>query len=103
MKMNAPRAGAAGVPEATPSASPAPGPASAPTSGFETPFCGELRSKKFFMLDVIPSDPSDYLDPSGHCWCFHTQRVTGPDRGIVTPDRCVPGRSCYRSALADEA
>jgi hypothetical protein len=72
-------------------------------AGFQTPFCGELRSKKFFMLDAIASQESDYLDPSGHCWCFHTQRVVGPDRGIVKPDRCVPGRSCYRSALADEA
>ncbi|MGA3067700.1 MAG: hypothetical protein ABSF29_12725 [Tepidisphaeraceae bacterium] len=64
-----------------------------------TPFCGELRSKKFFLLDRIASSAEDYLDPSGHCWCYHTQQVVGPDGNIVMPERCVPGRGCYRSAL----
>jgi hypothetical protein len=64
-----------------------------------TPFCGDLRSKKFFLLDQIATKPEDYLDPSGHCWCYHTQQVVGPDGNIVAPEDCVPGRSCYRSAL----
>jgi hypothetical protein len=64
-----------------------------------TPFCGELRSKKFLMLDTIPSEPDQYYDPSGHCWCYHTQQPVGPDGLIVLPERCGPGRSCYRSAL----
>jgi hypothetical protein len=65
----------------------------------QSPFCGSLRSKKFFMLDVIPSAPEDYIDASNHCWCRETQQVIGLDGGRVTPERCVPGRSCYRSAL----
>ena len=64
-----------------------------------TPFCGDLRSKKFFLLDQIATKAEDYLDPSGHCWCYHTQQVVGPDGNIVAPEDCVPGRSCYRSAL----
>ena len=68
-------------------------------SHHETPFCGELRSKKYFLLDTIPSQASDLLDGSGHCWCHHTQQPIGPDGLHVLPDLCVPGRSCYRSAL----
>ncbi len=65
-----------------------------------TPFCGDLRSKKYFMLDTIPTEPEQYYDPSGHCWCFHTQQVLGPDGSHVAPEDCTPGRRCYRSALA---
>jgi hypothetical protein len=66
----------------------------------QTPFCGDLRSKKFFMLDAIPTKEEDYLDPSGHCWCYYTQQPVGPDGEQVGPESCKPGRKCYRSALA---
>jgi hypothetical protein len=66
----------------------------------QTPFCGDLRSKKFFMLDAIPTDESEFMDPSGHCWCHHTQQPIGPDGQHAAPDLCGPGRNCYRSALA---
>jgi len=69
------------------------------TTSVQTPFCGNLRSKRFFMLNVIPTKAEDYLDASGHCWCYDTQQVRGPDDGFVEPERCVPGRSCYRSAF----
>jgi hypothetical protein len=65
-----------------------------------TSFCGHLRSKKYFMLDVIATEADQYLDDSGYCWCFHTQQVIGPDGLQVGPENCGPGRSCYRSALA---
>jgi len=65
-----------------------------------TQFCGELRSKKFYMLDSIPASAEDYFDPSGYCWCYHTQQAVGPDGQHAYPDKCVPGRKCYRSALA---
>jgi hypothetical protein len=65
----------------------------------KTPFCGDLRSKKFFLSDQIAATADDYLDASSHCWCYHTQQVVGPDGNIVMPERCVPGRGCYRSAL----
>lgn len=67
----------------------------------QTMFCGSLRSKKFFMRDSLPTEPSDYLDASNHCWCRETQQVIGPDGGRVHPTRCGPGRSCYSSALDD--
>ena len=69
----------------------------------QTPFCGDLRSKRFLMLDTIPTDAEQYMDPSQHCWCYHTQQVIGPDGGFVGPEDCVPGRTCYRSALATDA
>lgn len=65
----------------------------------ESPFCGALRSKKFFMRNELATEASHYLDSSNHCWCRETQQVTGPDGGRVRPDRCTPGRECYVSAL----
>jgi hypothetical protein len=65
-----------------------------------TPFCGDLRSKKFFLLDQVPTQESDLLDGSAHCWCYHTQQPIGPDGGLVSPYECSPGRGCYRSALS---
>jgi hypothetical protein len=70
-----------------------------PLPVIQTPFCGDLRSKKFFLRDQIATNADDYLDASGHCWCYHTMQVVGPDGGFVEPVSCVPGRSCYRSAL----
>lgn len=67
----------------------------------ESPFCGSLRSKKFFMRDGLATEAAHYLDASNHCWCRHTQLAVGPDGGRATPARCVPGRSCYASALGD--
>ena len=64
-----------------------------------SPFCGALRSKKFFMLGVVPTDAIQYLDASNYCWCSETQQVVGPDGGRVHPERCRPGRSCYHSAF----
>lgn len=72
----------------------------APARPLVSPFCGELRSKKFFMLNSLPTAAADYVDDSDHCWCYVTQQVLGPDGGRVDPHRCVPGRGCYRSALA---
>lgn len=69
----------------------------------ESPFCRKLRSKKFFMMDALATEAGQYLDASNHCWCFETQQVVGPDGGKVYPERCMPGRSCYKSALADIA
>ena len=64
-----------------------------------SPFCGSLRSKKFFMMDKLATESTDYLDSSNHCWCRETQMVIGPDGSRATPDNCTPTRQCYRSAL----
>ena len=65
----------------------------------ESPFCGSLRSKKFFMTNGLATEAGQYLDSTEHCWCRETQLVVGPDGGRSHPSRCVPGRSCYSSAL----
>ena len=71
------------------------------TAALESPFCRELRSKRFFLLDSLPTEAEQYMDASNHCWCYETQQSIGPDGGKVNPNRCVPGRSCYQSAFAD--
>ena len=65
----------------------------------QSPFCGSLRSKKFFMLDSLATEAEQYMDASNHCWCRETEQVIGPDGGRVDPGSCNPGRSCYSSAL----
>jgi hypothetical protein len=65
----------------------------------ESAFCSSLRSKKFFLIDALPTEASQYLDGSNHCWCRVTQQVTGPDGGSVRPAACVAGRDCYSSAF----
>jgi hypothetical protein len=65
----------------------------------QSPFCASLRSKKFFMLDGLATEAQQYIDASNHCWCRETQKVVGPDGGRVHPNRCVPSRGCYSSAL----
>ena len=70
-----------------------------PSAVIQSPFCGSLRSKKFFMMDSLATEAEQYLDASNHCWCRETQQVIGPDNGRVQPNRCVPGRTCYSSAL----
>jgi len=65
----------------------------------QSPFCGDLRSKKFFMLDVLPTEEEQFLDSTEHCWCYQTQQVVGPDNLPVHPSECRPGRSCYVNAL----
>jgi hypothetical protein len=70
-----------------------------PGAPVQSPFCASLRSKKFFMRDALPTEASDYLDSSNHCWCRMTQQVIGPDGGIVNPEACVNGRACFSSAF----
>jgi len=71
-----------------------------PLPVLQTPFCGELRSKKFYLRDTLPVSEEDFLDSFGHVWCYHTQLPVGPDGAVVHPSECKPGRACYRSALA---
>jgi hypothetical protein len=69
------------------------------TSPIQSPYCASLRSKKFFMFDGMATSAEQYLDASNHCWCRETQEVIGPDNQRVHPEKCVPGRSCYSSAI----
>jgi len=65
----------------------------------QSAFCSSLRSKKFFMIDALATEASQYIDGSNHCWCRVTQQVIGPDGGSVRPESCVSGRDCYSSAF----
>jgi hypothetical protein len=67
----------------------------------QSPFCGQLRSKKYFMLDRLATSAEDYIDGANHVWCCETQEVIGPDNRRVSPDNCTPGRTCYSSAVKD--
>jgi hypothetical protein len=71
-----------------------------PLTVLQTPFCGDLRSKKYYMRDAILTSAEEYHDASGHTWCYHTQMPIGPDGLSVSPEQCGPDRGCYRSALA---
>lgn len=64
-----------------------------------SPFCGNLRSKKYFMLDRLATSAEDYIDSANHVWCCETQEVIGPDNRRVEPQQCTPGRTCYSSAV----
>jgi hypothetical protein len=68
----------------------------------QTPYCADLRSKKYFLLDSLPTSDSDFLDPSGYCWCYNTQQSIGPDGQHALPALCGPGRECYRSAVSPQ-
>jgi hypothetical protein len=68
-------------------------------ASFQSPFCGSLRSKKFFLLDRLATSADEYLDAANHVWCCETQEVIGPDNRRVDPERCCPGRACYSSAV----
>jgi hypothetical protein len=65
----------------------------------QSPFCEQLRSKKYFILDRLATSADDYIDAANHVWCCETQEVIGPDNRRVSTDNCTPGRSCYSSAL----
>ena len=69
------------------------------TTTVESPFCGQLRSKKYFMLDRLATSADDYIDGANHVWCCETQEVIGPDNSRVSPENCTPGRACYVSAV----
>jgi hypothetical protein len=59
------------------------------TTSLKSPFCS----------DGVATEAAQYLDGSDSCWCFRTQQPIGPDGNKVYPDRCTPGRACYKSAL----
>ena len=63
-----------------------------------SPFCGKLRSKKYFFLQGPALEEDDILDASNDCWCHTTLQKVGPDGRIVDPADCQAGRACYEPA-----
>ncbi len=71
-------------------------------SNLISPFCGELRSKKYYFLKRPALVVADILDASNDCWCAQTQMRLGPDDNGVDPESCKAGRACYRAAGSDK-
>src|SRR5437016_1512090 len=67
-----------------------------------SPYCREIRSKRYFFLREMPTEERHLKDGSNHCWCRLTMKVYGPDEEMVRPSDCVSGRSCYRSLFDPE-
>lgn len=83
---------AANAPQETPET------ASATTSdALFSPFCRELRTKRYYFLDGMATEESQLLDGSNRCWCGRTMQAYGPDGEMVYTADCKPGRSCYKS------
>lgn len=69
----------------------------AETGVMTSPFCRELRSKRHYFLQEMPTEEHHLLDSSNRCWCRLTMQVVGPDGQQAQPKDCTAGRSCYRS------
>lgn len=61
------------------------------------PFCGDLRTKKYYFLNRPARDASELLDASNDCWCARTQMRLGPDDQRVDAEDCRSGRTCFRA------
>jgi hypothetical protein len=74
----------------------------APSETLNSPYCREIRSKRYFFLREMPTEEHHLKDGSNHCWCRVTMKVYGPDGEIARPQDCVAGRTCYRSLFETE-
>ncbi|MCW3050900.1 MAG: hypothetical protein JWN14_70 [Chthonomonadales bacterium] len=68
-----------------------------------SPFCRELRSKKYFFLEEMPTEIHHIRDASNHCWCRKTVQAFGPDGELVRPEDCNTSRGCYQSLFEEGA
>jgi len=68
-----------------------------------SPFCRELRSKKYFFLEEMPTEIHHIRDASNHCWCRKTVQAFGPDGELVRPEDCNASRGCYQSLFEEGA
>jgi hypothetical protein len=69
----------------------------------ESPFCIELRSKRYYFLSAPALDRAEFLDGSNDCWCARTQMRLGPDGDPVHVDDCQRGRACFQSPSGPSA
>ncbi len=54
--------------------------------------CRHLRAKTYYYQ----ADGAELAASAiGSYWCLRTQRPDGPDRDLVEPKSCQPGRICY--------
>ena len=62
----------------------------------QSPFCADLRSKKYYFLQSPPTTPQDVTDASEHFWCRRTQQAVGPDHEPVHQLDCKGSRACFK-------
>ena len=60
-----------------------------------SPFCRNLRTKKYYSLPRPPRTEEELLEASGHCWCRVTGHAAGEDGEVACPEDCVAGRPCF--------
>ncbi len=63
----------------------------------QSPFCGELRSKKYYFMQETPTEDHHILDVTNHCWCRQTMQAIGPDGERAHARDCKTDRACFRS------
>lgn len=66
-----------------------------------SPFCRDLRSKRYYFLQEMPTEEHHYLDASRHCWCRLTMQAIGPDGERAIPRNCGSDRACYHSRFEE--
>lgn len=71
------------------------------TETLRSPFCRELRSKKYYFLQTMPTEEAQLLDGSNYCWCRRTMQALGPDGNLAHPQECGPNRACYQSLFEE--
>lgn len=71
-------------------------------SNLISPFCSDLRSKKYYFLKKPALVAADILDASNDCWCAKTQMRLGPDDDGVNPESCCSGRACFSAVGSDK-
>ncbi len=59
-------------------------------------FCKYLKAKSPYGPIEGGDNPWFLLDQANTiCWCIKSASGAGPDNGLVAPEACTPGRSCY--------
>jgi hypothetical protein len=58
--------------------------------------CRHLKTKMSFIPDPGNRENWRSEDSTTHqYWCARTMLTAGPDNGLVAPQECGKGRSCY--------
>jgi hypothetical protein len=65
-----------------------------------SPFCADLRSKRYYFLSGPARERADIVDASNDTWCARTALRLGPDDERVDADDCQRGRACFRATLS---
>lgn len=63
------------------------------------PACRHLRSKGMYVSGRLDPEVDESEVSDANCWCLLTQKMLGPDDGLVQRRQCVEGRDCYQAIL----